>query len=84
MKPSGNHQVKHQKQVAFEAKNNPFTKPAERMNLSSNGSFQGRRHGTEYKRSEQPNLLKRFIEYASLKVLNINDDIRKFRHCRFS
>ena len=28
MQPSGNHQVKHQKQIVLEAKNNPFAKSA--------------------------------------------------------
>lgn len=75
-----NHKVKHQKQVALKAQDNPLAEPSERNNSSSHPLFQRRRYRTQNKRLQQPNALNRFIEHTRSKLFEIHNDIWKLRH----
>jgi hypothetical protein len=80
VQPAGNHQVQHEPQISFEAEADPFTKSAQLddflpSTLDRGGTAVRNKKGLAIRTRSRSTALNSFLE-----SLDINNDVRQFRH----
>jgi len=80
---SGNHQMKNEPEVAFEADADAFAEAAQLQDLFTGGFGEGRVCGAQEKRTDNANGFECLPEDARFESLDVNGDVREFGHAIF-
>ena len=81
MQPSGDHQVEHQPEIAFDADCNALPNAAQFANRAALNARKWRIDGAQQEDGCQPNPLERLAEDARFERSDVGGDVGQFRHC---
>lgn len=80
MEAPGDHEVKDEPEIAFEAHADAFAEAPEAENFFAEGSGKGRSDGAEEKGAGDADRLERLAEDAGVKSFEVDGDIGKLGH----
>jgi hypothetical protein len=77
---AGNHEMKDEPEVVFEADADAFSEAAQTQNLFADGAVERRGRGAQEKWADDANAFERLAENALLKRFDVDDDVGQFGH----
>ncbi len=80
MEATGDHEVYDGVTLLRKPQDNPLPDTEDFLKISSHKVLWRGLHGTQDKRTDQPDPLKRLPDQHFLKALNVHGDVREFRH----